>query len=173
MSRMQKTPFIVNGDGSDLVFRKKNAPTLKYSPVPEVIFLFDSKEIQSYLLFHIRGQTCWQCWAGLGKFLYQKSPTVKKGICVKMKGNSHISTSFAALRDSGSEAQETTSESAEGRAKERKSSTRLARGGRRKLRVFKEKASCVRGWLWFIWESLIMRTEKTKNSKISLKGIKY
>jgi len=106
MSRMQKTPFIVNGDGSDLVFRKKNAPTLKYSPVPE-------------------GPDMLAMLGRSGEVSLPKESDSQE-------------------RDSGSEAQETTSESAEGRAKERESSTRVARGGRvgggrRKLRVFKEK----------------------------------
>ena len=54
MSRMKGKPFIVNGDGSDLVFMKTGArdnknmavPATKYSQVPEVR---DCQVLKSFL----------------------------------------------------------------------------------------------------------------------------
>jgi len=110
MSEMRNPPYIVNGGGSDLIFRKTGVSSShqlqasKYSPVPE------------------------------GSSQSGELTILGRSGSVSLGGEAGKSE-----RDSRSESEETTSESAE-------SSTRGARGGRRgggrrKLKVYKEKVN--------------------------------
>ena len=86
------------------------------------------------------------CTEDLEMFLCRKRPLNRTGIsCLFLKRNSLC---FVSLRVSSSKSQDNSSDSTEGGEKERENSPRRTRGGkgggaglggRRKLRVFKEK----------------------------------